>query len=316
MISFLDSSPEPAIALMSQSYDDEISLTSISDGDSIEVKEDIQEDYIIYEREITPNKNAKYKNIVVTTDNNSNRIWFYMYHTFDDIDMCTKEVKIIWINAEEQQDMCEACDISCNDTALRFAWNIPLSATIKAGTVTFAIRITDITTGYVWNTLPYTIEVVEGLYTEDWDSFKQENPSWVQYIEQKYGDGGSGGGGSTPSSDKIIVDTETIGSVDLVVNASSHTEYRYINCTANSIRLNITVPTGTTEIPVDYKTSIVVKTTNSTTLTELLSVYFNNDPVYLNIVDDTNIEAGSILNLVFWWDSFVINCTYCSCNYS
>ena len=50
----------------------------------ITVYEDIQENYIVYDREVTENPNPPFNNnILVTNDNKSNRLWFNMYYTFD-----------------------------------------------------------------------------------------------------------------------------------------------------------------------------------------------------------------------------------------
>ena len=77
--------------------------------ETIVVQEDIQEDYIIYDRVISPNENKVYKNIVVTSDNKSNRIYFSMWKTFDNIDLIDKNISVVWINADELkgETMCE-----------------------------------------------------------------------------------------------------------------------------------------------------------------------------------------------------------------
>jgi len=116
-------------------------LRSISPA-SIVVQEDIQEDYIIYDRVITPNEDAEYKNIVVTTDDSSNRVFFSMYKTFDDRTLIDKHFSVIWINAAGYKGETDCVDIETIDDRLYFAWNIPYAATRTAGTIKYAIRIT------------------------------------------------------------------------------------------------------------------------------------------------------------------------------
>ena len=154
--------------------------------EQIVVQEDVDENYIVYDREITPNEQAVYNNIVVTTDNKSNRVWFSMWKTFDDIELVDKEINIIWVNAlgYKGESLCVGKQVSGN--RLYFAWNIPGTATVKAGPITYAIRIVD--TDYAWHTLPAVIECVQGLKDDGWDDLPdaQITPGWVDYIEGKY----------------------------------------------------------------------------------------------------------------------------------
>lgn len=161
---------------------------------SIVVQEDIEEDYIIYDRIISPNENAVYKNIVVTSDNLSNRLWFSMWKTFDDRDLTDKDIYIVWINSDDKKGESVSApeDRRVIGDRLYFSWDIPGSATYIAGPITFAIRI--VAHGdpqgeqYAWHTLPYTIECVQGLLDGTWDELEpaMDEPGWVDYIEGKY----------------------------------------------------------------------------------------------------------------------------------
>lgn len=135
---------------------------------TIVVEEDIQEDYIVYDRIIYPNEYKEYKNIVVTTDDRSNRVFFNMWRTFDDRELADKTISIVWINAEGYKGETECVDVEIvGEDRLTFAWNIPYAATRTAGTIKYAIRIT--ATDYIWNTLPADIECVQGLIDDNWD---------------------------------------------------------------------------------------------------------------------------------------------------
>ena len=161
-------------------------LRSISPS-TIIVEEDIQEDYVIYDRIISPNEGAQYKNIVVTSDDKSNRVWFSIWKTFDDRDLTTKEISVIWVNADGGKGESVCTDKQVIGDRLYFAWNIPGLATYKAGTITYAIRITD-GPDYAWHTLPAQIACVQGLMDDHWDELEpaEETPGWVDYIEGKY----------------------------------------------------------------------------------------------------------------------------------
>ena len=160
-------------------------LRSIS-PEHIEVQEDIQEDYVIYDRVIQPNENAVYKNIVVTSDDRSNRVWFSMWKTFDNRDMTTKSINVIWMNADNEKGETECGDIQVIGDRLYFSWDIPLQATQRAGIIKYAIRIVD--EDYAWHTLPAEIECMQGLMDADWADLDPASitPSWIAYIENKY----------------------------------------------------------------------------------------------------------------------------------
>lgn len=152
----------------------------------IVVEEDIQEDYVVYDRVISPNEDKVYKNIVVTTDDRSNRIYFSMWYTFDNRELLNKEISIVWINADGNKGESLCVDKQLIGDRLYFAWNIPGTATYKAGIIRYAIRITS--EDYAWHTLPAEIECVQGLVDDDWQNLleAQTNPGWVDYIEGKY----------------------------------------------------------------------------------------------------------------------------------
>lgn len=176
--------------LATYSDDSQIPVLMSIQPEIIEVQEDIQEDYIIYDRVITPNENIQYKNIVVTGDDKSNRIFFNMWYTFDDRELSNKTISIIWINANNEKGESLAVDKEIKDNnRLVFAWDVPIQATYKEGTIQYAIRITD--DDYAWHTLPSSIECVKGLMSDDFNNLEeaQLSPGWVDYIEGKYGVG-------------------------------------------------------------------------------------------------------------------------------
>lgn len=163
-----------------------IPLKSISPS-VITVNEDIQEDYIIYDRIITPNENKEYRNIVVTGDDRSNRVFFSMWYTFDNRELTNKNISVIWINPNGDKGETACCDKQLIGNRLYFAWNIPAHCTVTDGIIQYAIRITE-GEDYAWHTLPAQIECVRGLLTADWDNIDDAvlSPGWVSYIENKY----------------------------------------------------------------------------------------------------------------------------------
>lgn len=163
-----------------------IPLKSISPS-VITVNEDIQEDYIIYDRIITPNEDKVYRNIVVTGDDRSNRVFFSMWYTFDNRELANKNISVIWINPEGDKGETACCDKQLIGNRLYFAWNIPAHCTVTDGIIQYAIRITE-GENYAWHTLPAQIECVRGLLTAGWDDIDDAvlSPGWVSYIENKY----------------------------------------------------------------------------------------------------------------------------------
>jgi hypothetical protein len=153
----------------------------------INVVQDTQENYIIYDREVSPNPDPPFNtNILVTYDNLSNRLYFNMFYTFDDRELDNKEITVLWVNANNEKGMSLCVDKTLEGDRLTFAWNVPEEATYKAGIIQFAVRIT--TDNYVWNSLPATVEVKQGLLSEEYNSLEeaQLDPGWVDYIEHKY----------------------------------------------------------------------------------------------------------------------------------
>lgn len=136
--------------------------------EEIVVTEDRQEDYKVYDRVIQPNETLP-QNILVTDDNLSNRLYFNMWHTFDDRDLYGKRISIIWINANNEKGVndCGDIEVIAGQHRLTFSWDVPVEATYKAGTIRFAIRI-NFSDDYVWNSLPATVEVKQGLQVNDY----------------------------------------------------------------------------------------------------------------------------------------------------
>lgn len=136
--------------------------------EQIPVVEDRQEDYVVYDRVITANETLP-QNILVTDDDLSNRLYFNMWYQFDDRDLANKQISIIWLNANNEKGVndCEDIQVISAESRLTFSWNVPKEATYKAGTIRFAIRI-NFEEDYVWNSLPATVEVKQGLQVDDY----------------------------------------------------------------------------------------------------------------------------------------------------
>ena len=152
--------------------------------ETIIVIPDTQENYIIYDREITENPDPKFNhNILVTKDNLSNRLYFNMWYTFDDIELIDKEICIIWQNANNEKGITLCTDKELVEDRLIFAWDVPVEVTHVAGTVNFSVRIT--TKNYIWNSLIGHVEVRQGIQYDE--SHPAVAPTgWVNYIQEKY----------------------------------------------------------------------------------------------------------------------------------
>lgn len=152
--------------------------------ETIIVIPDTQENYIIYDREITENPDPKFNhNILVTKDNLSNRLYFNMWYTFDDIELIDKEICIIWQNANNEKGITLCTDKELVEDRLIFAWDVPVEVTHVAGIVNFSVRIT--TKNYIWNSLIGHVEVRQGIQYDE--SHPAVAPTgWVNYIQEKY----------------------------------------------------------------------------------------------------------------------------------
>jgi len=153
----------------------------------ITVPEDVQENYIIYDRELSENLIPEFdKNILVTNDHLSNRLFINIYYTFDDRDISNKHIYVKWVNVDNKSGISECVDKQLINDRLKFAWNVPIEATYKEGFITFSVYITD--TNYEWNSLPTTVEVKQGLVTESFNNLLEEQakPEWDEYIEGIY----------------------------------------------------------------------------------------------------------------------------------
>lgn len=151
---------------------------------TIIVNEDIQEDYIVYDRLITPNPELPFnENILVTNDNKSNRLYFNMWYTFDDRELENKDISIVWINALGERGITPCGDKQLTGDRLSFSWDVPAEATVAAGDITFAIHI--ITERYRWNTLPTTVEVKQGLITQEYEELPPATDvqGWLDIVQ-------------------------------------------------------------------------------------------------------------------------------------
>ena len=152
--------------------------------ETIIVIPDTQENYIIYDREITENPDPEFNhNILVTKDNLSNRLYFNMWYTFDDVELIDKEICIIWQNANNEKGITLCTDKKLVEDRLIFAWDVPVEVTHVAGIVNFSVRIT--TKNYIWNSLIGHVEVRQGIQYDE--SHPAVAPTgWVNYIQEKY----------------------------------------------------------------------------------------------------------------------------------
>ena len=154
------------------------------DTRDITVQQDNQEHYIIYDRVLTQNTEPPFnENVLVTNDNNSNRLYFNMFYTFDDRELENKDISIVWINANGDKGETPCGDKTLDGDRLYFSWNVPLAATQYAGDITFAVHIT--TDNYKWNSLPTTIAVRQGLITDEYNELPNAETyqGWTNIID-------------------------------------------------------------------------------------------------------------------------------------
>lgn len=155
--------------------------------ENITVTEDVQENYIVYDRVLNENLIPQFdKNILVTNDHLSNRLFINIYYKFDDRDISNKNVYIKWVNADDKSGISECVDKKLIDDRLCFAWNVPIEATYKEGFIKFSVQI--VSSDYEWNSLSTQVEVKRGLVTESFNNLQEEQakPEWDEYIEDIY----------------------------------------------------------------------------------------------------------------------------------
>lgn len=252
--------------------------------ETIEVNEDVEEDYIVYDRVIFPNPNAikTYENIVVTTDDRSNRLWFNMWKTFDNIPLNTqdKTISVIWINADGLKGESICGDKTVVGDRLTFSWNVPNNCTNSAGTIQFAIRI--VGTDYAWHTLPTTIQCVQGLMDGNWDDIPdaQAGVDWADYIEDKW-------------AEKLVIlneaEYEAITEkkeIVYVVKQRDTSVKMYLGET------EITSSGGSSNFDIQYANSWLQKTTDGTTWTNVVEI--NNTGNIGNIVSLTSQQYSEL----------------------
>lgn len=253
----------------------------------IDVEEDVEEDYLVYDRVIYPNPNAikEYRNIVVTTDDRSNRIWFNMWKTFDDreLDVQDKTITIIWINADGLKGESVCGDKTIVGDRLTFSWNIPNNCTNTAGTIQFAIRI--VGPNYAWHTLPTTIQCVQGLMDGNWEDIPdaQAGIDWADYIEDKW-------------AEKLVILNKT--------DYDAITEKKEIVYVVKQPDTSVKMYLGETEISTssggssnfdiryDSNTYYLQKTTDGTTWTNVVEI--NNTGNIGNIVSLTSQQYADL----------------------
>lgn len=128
-------------------------------------------------------KTAELKNIgkIVCGDTYSNILTFEINRFYDNVDLLTKNIKIL-VRNELGLFTEDAVNLRYNSRLLRFSWILSDTVTYKNGPITAAIIFLGNESGrkYALKTLPFTIEIENSLdFTED--SFQYKN--WYIDIE-------------------------------------------------------------------------------------------------------------------------------------
>lgn len=156
--------------------------TSFIDLEGHIIKSSMQDEHqIIKIIEKTPKINNIGK--IVCGDINSNLLTFEINRYYDNVDLLTKNAKII-IKNELGIFTEEAVNIQYNNELLRFSWILSDSVTYKSGTITAAIIFIGIESdkNYALKTVPFTLKIENSLDFLDERPMQQD---WVIDIENR-----------------------------------------------------------------------------------------------------------------------------------
>lgn len=103
---------------------------------------------------------------LVSGENLSQFIRFQMPRFFDNIDLATKHIQIIYLGAdngtdEPYSDINQAVSVEKSEHYIRFGWLVPSPAVYYAGVVTFSIEFVGV--DYVLKSVATELPVIEGL---------------------------------------------------------------------------------------------------------------------------------------------------------
>ncbi len=161
-------------------------------------------------------KTPEIKNIgkIVCGDTNSNILTFEINRFYDNIDLLTKNIKII-VKNELGMFTEDAVNVQYNTELLRFSWILSDSVTHKSGTISAAIIFLGTESGYKYalKTVPFAIKIENSL---DFMEYAIEYKNWfvdiecrLLYLEETLEEGGAGTSGK--SAYDIAVENGFVG---------------------------------------------------------------------------------------------------------
>lgn len=120
---------------------------------------------------------------IVCGDTNSNILTFEINRYYDNVDLLTKNIKIIIKNKLDIFTE-DAVNIQYNDEFLRFSWILSDAVTYKSGDISAAIAFFGKEEGhkYTLKTLPFTIQIENSL---DFMEYEIEYKNWFTDIENR-----------------------------------------------------------------------------------------------------------------------------------
>lgn len=131
------------------------------------------------------------RNPIVQGENRSQLITFKVYRFADGVDLDSKIITIKYETPCGTKMRARAVNKVTTDNSIIFSWLIRNSVTREAGDVKFSIEIIgdvaqDEKDYYVWQTLPATLTILEGLEDGDYtDEPSESAPDWILWLENQ-----------------------------------------------------------------------------------------------------------------------------------
>lgn len=156
----------------------------------------------------------------VESDEDVFRLWFSIPKMFGEYDLSTFDIRINYLNANNEGDIYEVTDAAAEDDTLTFSWLIGRSACAYKGNVKFIacfkIANTDGTVLQEFNTAVATLPVLDGI--EPGSQIVDQYPDIIEEILQRLGaletSGASGSGGVTSVNGEtgaVTITAESLG---------------------------------------------------------------------------------------------------------
>lgn len=145
-------------------------------------------------------------NIGVESDDGVHRLHFRMPRQYGEFDLSEFDIRINYLNANNEGDKYAVLDKSAEEDYIDFSWLVGRHALAYRGNVTFIVCLRKSdgdTVEKEFNTTVATLPVLEGLETTE--QVIQEYPDALEEILRRLGDleENSGGGSGSPGKDGV-----------------------------------------------------------------------------------------------------------------